>query len=126
MFAAKKKPKRSISRARALAGRPERVPTVREEECEDGRLKVTVQFERSPWLQRLSGSARFERTFRLDPFGREVYAACDGKTEVSAIIGRFAHAHRIGSTEAEMSVTAFLKTLMAKGLVAMAVEKGRQ
>jgi hypothetical protein len=64
-----------------------------------------------------------ERSFGLDVLGREVYEACDGRTKVKEIIHGFAKTHRVSLSEAEVSVTTFLKTLMTKGLVYMAVDK---
>lgn len=118
-----RKRKKGLSRTASFSGRPRRLPVARKEKREDGKLCVTVSLERPRWQRRLGGDERVLRTFTLDTFGQEVYAACSGDADVMKIVRGFAKANAIGLAEAEMSVTAFLKTLMAKGLVAMEVDK---
>lgn len=114
---------RPLDRTQALRARPVRVPVVRREEQPDGRLCLTVRTRAPRWFRWLGArEGELERTYRLDGLGREVYEACDGMLEVEAIIGRFAAAHRISRAEAEISVTCFLRTLTAKGLIVMQVE----
>jgi len=112
-----------ISRQSALGAVPIHLPVVCTEPREDGGLKVTVRFDRPRWHRWLGVTGAVERTFGLDPFGREVYDACDGERSVREIARRFAEAHHLSRPEAEIAVTRFLKTLMAKSLVAMAVPK---
>ena len=64
-----------------------------------------------------------QRSYGLDRFGMQVYEACDGKTSVRRIVKRFAADNGLGPAEAELAVSRFLKTLMAKGLIAMEVSK---
>jgi len=111
-----------LDREQVLAARPEALPVVRREEGPNGGANVTVRLAPRRWMGWLHGSRMVERTFNLDGFGREVYEACDGKTDVRTVIRRFAERHRLSVAEAELSVTTFLKTLMSKGLVAMAVK----
>jgi hypothetical protein len=111
-----------ITRHAALAGRPEPLPFVRREARDDGGCKVTVMLRRRGWKRWFVGEA-VERTFGLDRLGREVYEACDGKSTVKAIVQRFAKSHKISFSEAEISVTMYLKTLVAKSLIAMAVAR---
>ena len=118
---------RRIDRGSALGARPVRLTAVAAVERDNGGLLVTVRQPRPSWQRWLGGSEQFERAYGLDQLGREVYDACDGRTTVRAMVGRFARAHGIGRAEAEMAVTTFLKTMVARGMVAMAVsrEKGR-
>jgi len=81
---------------------------------------------RPRWQRLLGAGSQTERSFGLDAYGREVFEACDGKRSVRAINRRFAKAHRIALAEAEMAVAAFLKTLLAKGLVAMEIDAPRR
>ncbi len=115
--------KPQLDRDAALGAKPEQAPHVRREERDNGGLLVTMALPRAGWLKWVSGSGDVERTFGLDVLGREVYEACDGRTRVREIIRTFARAHRVSITEAEASVTTFLKTMMAKGVVMMAVDK---
>jgi len=109
----------ALARTVALGARPTPTPVLRRETAEDGKLRITVRFNRPKWQQALGAGPLAERTFALDAYGQEVYAACDGKATVTEIVGRFAESHKLGPAEAELAVTAFMKTLMAKGLVAM-------
>ncbi len=86
-------------------------------------MRVTVRIRRAGWTRWLGGDEQIERTFALDPLGREVYDACDGRTAVRQIVRRFAAAHKVSVAEAEASVTVFLKTLMSKGLIAVEVDQ---
>jgi hypothetical protein len=99
------------------------MPIVKQEVRADGGLRVTVLLDRPAWQRWLGGSEKVGRTFGLDNAGRQVYEACDGRRNARAIIRRFAAANRLNEAEAEIAVTTFLKTLMAKGLVAMEVER---
>ena len=89
---------------------------------EDGKLQITVNVTPPRWARWVGKSDRIEKTYRLDVYGKQVYQACNGKTAVKHIIRKFASKHQISLSEAELSVTRFLKTLTAKGLVAMTYE----
>jgi hypothetical protein len=105
-----------------MSARPVRAEPIKTER-KDGKLYVTLEFERPGW-QRFLGSNRYcRRTFGLDPYGEEVYMACDGGASVRRIVKGFAARHHISPAEAEISVSRFLKTLMTKGLVGMAVSE---
>jgi len=110
-----------ISRASALAAVPIQLPIVCTTPRDDGGIKVTVRFDRPRWHRWLGVTGAVERTFGLDPFGREVYEACDGKRSVRDIVREFSENHKLSGPEAELAVTRFLRTLMSKSLVAVAV-----
>ena len=112
----------ALSREWALGGRPLGLPTLSTEERRDGGLLVTVMLAPRGWRRWLGGRGSIRRSFGLDRCGRQVYEACDGQRTIAAIVERFGAANRVSPAEAEMVVTAFLKTLMAKGLVAMEVD----
>jgi hypothetical protein len=99
------------------------VPGVRREERDNGGLLVTVSLPRPAWMRWFTVSDTVERSFGLDILGREMYEACDGRTSVKSLIRDFARRHTVTLPEAETSVTQFLKTMMTKGLVMMAVDK---
>ena len=111
-----------LDRETAMGGFPLQLPTKRVEE-KDGKLYVTIEFRRPRWQQILGADEVCERTFGLDPYGREVFDACDGKTNVDKIVKRFARNHHISVAEAEVSVSTFLKTLMSRGMVGIELEK---
>ena len=62
----------------------------------------------------------------LDKLGTEVYNACDGKTGVRALMKRFGADHKLSLAEAEMSVTQYLKTLVSKGLIVIAIDREKK
>jgi len=112
-----------IDRDTALSGFPVQLPAKRVEE-KDGKLHVTIEFLRPRWQRVLGAPGQCERTFALDPYGREVYEACDGSNNVNRIVKRFARKHKISYAEAEVSVATFFQTLMARGMVGIEL-KGR-
>jgi hypothetical protein len=118
--------KKTISRATALSGRPRKLPIIHSEEVEDNGLKLTVEYTRPSWQQFLGAPAEVSRSYILDNFGREVYEACNGKRNVSAIVRDFSNKHNVSIAEAELSVSTFLKTLMSRGLVAMLMGNGKR
>ena len=113
----KRNPKRlDFNRKQALEAKPVAFPPVRTE-TKGEKLYVTLEFVRPRWQRVLGADKLCERTFGLDAYGQQVYAACDGNTTVRAIINRFAKKHNIDPAEAERNLTTFLKTLIGKGLV---------
>jgi hypothetical protein len=114
--------KTSLTRDESLAARPRKMPVIRRQDLDEGRTRITVQLRRPRWQRALGGSEIFERTYGLDPLGCEVYDACDGRSSVRTIMKRVADRHHISVGEAELSVTTFLKTLTAKGLIGMELD----
>ena len=115
--------RKGLDREQALAAKPEKMPVIKSEESEDGGLKLTVELTSRPLLGFIGGGYPVRRTFVLDVLGREVYEACDGKSDVRHIVRKFAERHKITLAEAEMSVTMFLKTLLSKNVVAIAIDR---
>lgn len=122
MFGMKKK-KPMISRERAFAAKPRKLPVVRMSEQPEGGIQVTVALKRPAILRFFSPQETYEKTYALDSIGREVYERCDGKSRVSTIIGDFTRKYKVSGAEAESSVSMFLSMLMRKGLIAMSLEE---
>jgi len=59
------------------------------------------------------------RRVRLDAPGAEVLDLCDGKRTIEAIIEKFAADHKLSFRESQLAVTAFLRNLVDRGLVAI-------
>ena len=106
-----------------MQAKPCRVPAAESREDERRDLHVSMEFVRPGWQRWLGADAAARRTFVIDPLGRDVYERCDGETKVERIVADFAGAHKISVAEAEAAVTNYLKTLMNKGLILMAVPK---
>ncbi len=115
------RPAVGLDRERAMAGRPCRLPVVTSVRV-GAKLHLTVDLARPRWQRFLGADARCRRTFSLDAHGQEVYGWCTGEMTVAEMIDRFACGHRISPVEAEMAVTRFLCTLMAKGLVGVGIQ----
>ena len=105
-----------IDRAKALGACPENMPFLKKEMM-NGKLFITVEFVRPKWQQVLGGEKMCQRTFGLDLYGQRVYELCDKKHSIQEIIEEFAEKHKISVPEAEIAVTEFIHTLMAKGLI---------
>lgn len=112
-----------IDREAALRGRPVRGEILGEEQ-KHGKLHLIVEHERPRWQRILGGERRCRRTFALDAPGQEVYHLCDGRNSVGDIVRIFGKGHHLSMADAETSVTAFLRTLMSKGLVGMEMDVG--
>jgi coenzyme PQQ synthesis protein D (PqqD) len=118
-------PRAKLDRDGALSARPQRTPTLSATDRADGGTQIKVEVTRRPLWGVFGRPGRTERTYGIDATGREVYNACDGKTTVKGIIRGFQTRHKLSRSEAEVAVTTFLKTLMNKGLVVVAVDKDR-
>ncbi|MBU1693545.1 MAG: PqqD family protein [Verrucomicrobia bacterium] len=60
------------------------------------------------------------RMLLLDALGVEVWTLCNGERTVEAVINAFAVANGLTFHEARVSVTAYLKSLLQQGALAMA------
>jgi len=113
----------SLARERAFAARPAKTPVLGIEQAGKGDVRIRVMLAPKAWLRFLGAPRQVERSFVLDPLGLDVYNACNGATTVADIATGFARRHQVSVAEAERSVTTFLRILMKKGLVVMAMEK---
>lgn len=87
-----------------------------------GKLTVPIQPTRiARWLVRDAEGRR--KTFELDPVGVYVWNQIDGKTSVEQLIRRIAKQYNLELRQAEASTTAFLKTLMQKGLIGIPLDE---
>ena len=88
----------------------------------DGRVIVSVPIPRPrylvpplSWLLPFSKRRRVE----LEPVGAAVLELCDGRRTVEAVVEAFAGEHKLSFREAQLPVTAFLRQLAQRGLVAI-------
>ena len=100
----KRKKKNVLSRKQAMHARPQQIKVARTEDQENGSVKIVVHLKRSRWQKWFGAPSEFDRQYLLDPMGREVYEACNGRTPVKIIAKRFAKNHKVSSGEAAMSV----------------------
>ena len=116
----KRKPR--LSRNAAMAARPYTMPGIKVQTTDDGVMKISIHFQRSEWQKWFGAPAEYEKQFELDSLGCEVFNACDGKTSVEKIVEGFAASHGFNIAEAEMAVTRYMKTLITKRIIGMAVD----
>ncbi len=120
----KKQLQEKPDRSRALACTPIRNPEVEEQKISGGIL-LRYPVEVKPWFQsifkRLSNrdSNIIMRRLELDALGSSVWEMVDGKQTVAQIAEKFRTTHQLGTREAELSVTGFLKDLGKRSLIAM-------
>jgi hypothetical protein len=124
MAGKKKQHHEGLNRRQALSCIPVRNPEVEEKKCGDGIL-LRYPVEVKPWFQsifkRMSNrnSNIIMRRLELDALGSSVWHMVDGKQTVADIAEEFRTTHQLGVREAELSVTAFLKDLGRRSLIAM-------
>ena len=115
-------PKPPGNREVLLAAIPVRNELVEESRTAKGELRLKAPL-RETMMKRLFGSQRREKSFELDDLGEAVWGDIDGRKSVEGIIMHFAQTQRVNAREAEVSVTAFLKTLMQRNLIALVASK---
>ncbi|HEY4102616.1 MAG TPA: PqqD family protein [Polyangiaceae bacterium] len=107
-----------------LHSRPTQNAAVRVANNDNG-VVLFVPVARPSWLRALSWllPLRREKGFALDALGREVWLACDGARSFEKIVVEFSERHKLRFHEARAMVSAFLKTLNERNLVALVVSK---
>ena len=112
-------------RRRALDCRPVKNPEVIAVRKETGEVLLTYPVTLRPWIDRL-----YKRLFRappetrmkkiqLDELGTAVWDLLDGARTVNQVIRRFAREFKVQHSEAEVSVTRFLRELGRRGLIGL-------
>jgi hypothetical protein len=122
----KKKNSPQITREQALDALVIPNGLVRPQESEKGDITLVIPYQAPAWIQRLSrsvGAGAGERTIALDEVGSFVWRMCDGRTSVREMIERLADRYKLNRKESAASLTAFVRTLAAKGLVTLVVRK---
>ncbi|MBN1807533.1 MAG: PqqD family protein [Planctomycetes bacterium] len=111
-----------LSRGQALDARPVVAEIQDRKPLDDGGQRLTVMFETSRWQRWMLRLPQFvTRDFELDSFGVEIVELCDGRRTVRDIIKKFASKHKVSRPEAEKAVLMFLRTLIRKGIVSIAI-----
>jgi hypothetical protein len=82
-----------------------------------------VPIRRRFWLAGLSWFLPFrkEKGVALDAVGSSVWSACDGRRRVEEIVEVFAERHQLRFHEARLSVSQFLRSLVERKLLVLAV-----
>ena len=114
----------AITREQSLDARPVAVRIVRRSPLPGGGERVAVPLRPSRWqkfLLRIPDDATKE--FELDAVGVELLGLCDGEHSVKDLAREFSRKHQVGAFEAQQAVSAFMQTLIAKGLVVVVIGK---
>lgn len=113
-----------MTREQSLAMKPVQAvdATLNIDAAGNGKLAVPVKPTRMvKWLvKHVEGRTK---TFELDAVGVFVWNQVDGKTSVEQLIRKIAKQYNLDLRQAEASTTAFLKTLMQKGLIGIPIER---
>ena len=92
----------------------------------NGRVSVFVRQEKPFYLAipPLSWIVPFKRERRsgLDALGAEIWQLCDGSRTVEQIIDVFKDQHELSFHEARVSVTGYIKALVQRGILAIAMQ----
>jgi hypothetical protein len=116
-----KRDKGGMDRRRSLAGVPVLGNGVEIQRGEDGLVTLHHSGPRGPGFLDRFRPPVIRRRFELDAFGTFVVDAVDGHRTVLEIICAFEREFGMSHREAELGVVAFLKMLMQRRLIAVAV-----
>jgi hypothetical protein len=107
-----------------LQAKPVRNTAADTQREDDGRLRITVH-SRKPWFLVPPFSwvirPRFTKHYTLDRVGGGVWDLCDGTRAVEQIVESFAATQGLTFHEARASVTGYLRELVRRGALAVAV-----
>ena len=112
------------TRTEALAGIPERSPSVSWQVLESGDILIEYHLRIQPFFLQLANrfhkgtEQRPTKKLQLDGMGSTVWQMFDGTKNVGTIIAEVAtEQNGLSLLEAEISVTAFLRQLGRRGLI---------
>ncbi|TKB23814.1 PqqD family protein [Desulfopila sp. IMCC35006] len=119
----RKSPHKGLTRTEALAGIPERAPSVSWKVLESGDILIEYPLQLQPFFLQLANrfhkgiTQRPTKKLQLDGMGSTVWQMFDGARDVRRIIADVAEQSGLSLLEAEISVTAFLRQLGRRGLI---------
>jgi len=124
----KKRPEPTIARTEALAMVPVKNEAVTEEAVPGGLIQLAYPLAIKPWFGRLAEKVGMwdkrpmTKTVELDEMGTFVWQRIDGQRSVKLIAQLFATHYEVQPREAELSVTAFIKTIGQRGIIGLKEE----
>jgi hypothetical protein len=104
---------------------PVRNAAVEAEELPGGPVRLSYPLAVKPWFGRLADKVGLwdgrpmTKTVELDEMGAFVWRSIDGGSSVRAIAEAFAREYGVQLREAELSVTAFIKTIGQRGIIGL-------
>ncbi|QGY39091.1 PqqD family peptide modification chaperone [Pseudodesulfovibrio cashew] len=121
----KRSPQPTVSRAEALGMVPVRNTEVEETPLDGGLIRLAYPLAVKPWFGRLADKVGLWdgrpmiKQLELDEMGSFVWQRIDGRRSVRAIAQALVEEYEVQPREAELSVTAFLKTLGQRGIIGL-------
>lgn len=115
----------TISRAEALEMVPVRNEAVTEQSMPDGLVQLSYPLAVKPWFGRLAEKVGMWdkrpmiKQIELDEMGTFVWSLIDGDHSVRRIAEAFVAEYEVQQREAELSVTAFIKTIGQRGIIGL-------
>lgn len=121
----KRQPLPTISRTEALQMVPVRNEQVEETAMENGLVQLAYPLAVKPWFGRLADAVGMWdkrpmiKRLELDEMGTFVWSRIDGAHSVRDIARAFVDQYAVQPREAELSVTAFIKTIGQRGIIGL-------
>jgi len=118
----KKRERHSVDRRRSLAGIPILHDNVKIIESPEGTISLQLRVGRGDGLLDFFRPAVTERKYDLDEFGSFVVKEIQRRKTVLDIVRSFERRFGMSHREAELGVVAFIKILMNRNVLSVAVE----
>ena len=121
----KSPPLPTIPRAEALNMVPVRNTEVQESSIADGLIQLAYPLAIKPWFGRMAEKVGLWdkrpmiKEIELDEMGTFVWKLIDGEHSVRQIAEAFVSHYEVQPREAELSVTAFIKTIGQRGIIGL-------
>lgn len=111
----------AVDRRQSLDGIPVLNENVSYERDESGRVVIKVKLQRRGGLLARFQPPVMERNVRLDEVGGFVFGLIDNRRSTFEIIDLFLARYRVNRREAALSVVDFLKSLIKRGVISVAI-----
>lgn len=114
-----------VSWERMLAAVPVRNAAATVTRTQRGTVNVQVKGDPMPLLKPIYRLLKVavQRTVVLDRLGTEMWELCDDRRTVEEVVDIFAGRHRLTFHESRVAVTNYLKQLVQRGVLAMAMDR---
>jgi len=111
-----------IDRRQSLDGIPVLNEQVSSESDNNGRLVVNIKLKRGHGFLARFQPPVLERNVKLDEIGGFVFKLIDNQRSTLEIINMFLSKYRVNRREATLSVVDFLKSLVKRGAISIAIK----